>query len=301
MSEHLTITADALNVRDGAGTQHRVLVALPRGTRVQRLDAAEGWFRIRTDAGVVGWISAKYAAAATSPAATSPAATSPAAAAPTTGSTAAAPLRVTATSLNLRAGPGTQHPVLAQLLNGQVVSGLERSGDGGWTRVRTASGTEGWASAQYLAAHDGTDPDAPRDGDPKWYAIAWGERGVKEVVGPGSNPRIIEYQRAAKWSPDNDDIPWCSTFVNWVMREAGVPRTELANARSWLDWGVKLNAPRRGCVVVLKRGTSPTSGHVAFYVGDAGDRIRLLGGNQDNQVKISNYRKSDVLSYRWPA
>jgi N-acetylmuramoyl-L-alanine amidase len=89
MSEHLTITADALNVRENAGTAHRVLVALPRGTRVQRLESGDGWFRIRTDAGVVGWISAKYAAEDSAP--------------------AAEPLRVTATSLNLRSGPGTAH------------------------------------------------------------------------------------------------------------------------------------------------------------------------------------------------
>lgn len=281
MSEHLTITADALNVRENAGTGHRVLVALPRGTRVQRLVSGDGWFRIRTDAGIVGWISARYAVEDAAPAAP-----------------AAEPLRVSATSLNLRSGPGTAHAPIAQLLNNQVVSGLERSADGEWTRVRTASGAEGWASTKYLVAHDGTDPDAPRDDDPKWYHVAWRERGVKEIVGVGSNPRIDEYQTATTYAANNDAVAWCSSFVNWVMREAGIPRTRLANARSWLDWGQKLTVPRRGCVVVLKRGSNPKEGHVAFYVSESGDR--LLGGNQDNQVKISSYPKASLLGYFWP-
>jgi uncharacterized protein (TIGR02594 family) len=181
-----------------------------------------------------------------------------------------------------------------------VVSGLERSADGEWTRVRTASGAEGWAATKYLATHDGTDPDAPRDSDPKWYHVAWRERGVKEIVGVGHNPRIGEYQTATNYPINNDDVAWCSSFVNWVMREAGVPRTNLANARSWLTWGRKLATPRRGCVVVLKRGSNPQKGHVAFYVSESGDRLRLLGGNQDNQVKIASYPKASLLGYFWP-
>ena len=95
-------------------------------------------------------------------------------------------------------------------------------------------------------------------------------------------------------------MAWCSSFVNWCMKEAGVARTKSAAARSWLDWGKKIDPPVRGCVVVFKRG-DPPSGHVALYVGRSGDKIRVLGGNQDNQVKISLYDASRVLGFRMPA
>jgi uncharacterized protein (TIGR02594 family) len=70
---------------------------------------------------------------------------------------------------------------------------------------------------------------------------------------------------------------------------------------SWLKWGKALDKPRRGAIAVLSRPGAPTTGHVTFYVGEEGSRLKLLGGNQENQVKISYYDKSRLLSYRWPA
>ena len=72
------------------------------------------------------------------------------------------------------------------------------------------------------------------------------------------------------------------------------------DARSWLGWGVELDEPRPGCVVVLKRG-NPPSGHVALYESGDGETLQLLGGNQRNQVCVRPYPARRVLSYRWPA
>jgi uncharacterized protein (TIGR02594 family) len=286
MSETLRTTASSLNVRAGAGTTFPVLAKLPQGTTVKRLEAspAGDWFRIHSDAGLTGWIAARFAV--------TDASLAPA--------PAAAEYRVTATTLNLRAEPTTASEVVKQLPNGAVVSKLETSSDQGWLRVRTSAGTEGWVSAKWLTENVGTDPDAPRPNDPPWYAIAWGERGVKEIAGPAANPRIIEYQAATNYRPGSDEVHWCSSFVNWVMKEAGIARTNSAAARSWLKWGKKIAQPVRGCVVVLRRGNNPQNGHVAFYVSRQGDLVRLLGGNQGDQVKISRYKAADVLSYHMP-
>jgi hypothetical protein len=51
---------------------------------------------------------------------------------------------------------------------------------------------------------------------------------------------------------------------------------------------------------VLTRPGSTTNGHVTFYVGEENGKLKLLGGNQEDQVKISYYDKSRLLSYRWP-
>ena len=84
------------------------------------------------------------------------------------------------------------------------------------------------------------------------------------------------------------------------MKQAGIKGTGLANARSWLTWGAKLEKPAEGCVVVLKRGLPP-SGHVTLFAADNGDgTVKCLGGNQGDQVKYSNYPIADVLGYRWP-
>jgi uncharacterized protein (TIGR02594 family) len=288
MADTIIVTADSLNVRQGAGADHPVITALPRGTKVQRLEESGGWFRIQLANGATGWISAKYA----TPDAAAPA--QPAA-------PAATQLRVTATTLNVRSGPGKDSALVTQLPHGMVVQQLEASADGQWTKVKSPGGFEGWVSSQYVVKSDGKDPDAPQPGDPAWYSIAWGERGQKEHSGPGDNPRILAYQTACSYNAHDEEVPWCSSFANWVMKQAGIKGSGEASARSWLKWGKALDKPQRGAIVVLSRPGAPTNGHVTFYVGEEGGRLKLLGGNQENQVKISYYDKSRLLGYRWPA
>lgn len=126
------------------------------------------------------------------------------------------------------------------------------------------------------------------------------ENHVQEIAGDADNPRIVEYHSTTTLCATDDETPWCSAFVNWCMKQAEEARTKLANARSWLTWGSELKEPQVGCVVVLKRGSSPTSGHVGFYIETIGDHITVLGGNQGDRVKLSLFPKSQVLGYRWP-
>lgn len=133
-----------------------------------------------------------------------------------------------------------------------------------------------------------------------WMGIAKGEMGIKEIPGSKENPRIIEYHSKTSGAFSSDEVPWCSSFVNWVLNTAGYNTTRSAMARSWLSWGVPLQKPKFGCVVVLTRGKSKTSGHVGFFIKKNMFTIELLGGNQSNQVKISKYYTWQVLGYRYP-
>ena len=130
--------------------------------------------------------------------------------------------------------------------------------------------------------------------------IAKREIGVKEIPGDQSDSRILEYHKHTSGKFSKDEIPWCSSFVNFVMYKSGYLGTRSAMARSWLEWGDYLPVPRYGCIVILSRGTSPLSGHVGFYCKAAPFLIDVLGGNQDDQVKNSWYKSSNVLGYRWP-
>lgn len=136
--------------------------------------------------------------------------------------------------------------------------------------------------------------------NPKWFSIAQGEIGISEIAGNQDNPRILEYHQSTKLRGDNDEIPWCSAFVNWCMEKAAVSGTKSPAARSWLNWGQEIKSPKQGCVVVLKRGNSSWQGHVGFYVRDGWDSVLVLGGNQSNKVCVQQFPKSKILSYRWP-
>lgn len=161
------------------------------------------------------------------------------------------------------------------------------------------------ASASTLSKHhranfDEKTPVVPQPAVPPWYTFAAAEVGVKEIVGPEHNPRVMEYLSSVRGEWPGDETPWCSAFVNWCITQTGLQGTESARARSWLDWGVTTAKPTFGCVVVLWRGSpASTSGHVGFYAGsDDRESIRLLGGNQKNRVCIATYPAARVVDYR---
>jgi uncharacterized protein YraI len=59
-----------------------------------------------------------------------------------------ASLRVTASRLNVREGPGPDNPVVASVARGEILVRLDEQS--GWVKVRTSDGTVGWVSASYV-------------------------------------------------------------------------------------------------------------------------------------------------------
>lgn len=133
-----------------------------------------------------------------------------------------------------------------------------------------------------------------------WMEIAKGELGVAEVAGGEDNPRILEYHAVTSLHATADEVPWCASFASWCLEQVGIESPRRANARSFLDWGEALAGPRHGCIVVFSRGKNPAAGHVAFYDSRHGDYLRVLGGNQGDQVSYARFSEADVLGYRWP-
>lgn len=150
----------------------------------------------------------------------------------------------------------------------------------------------------------------------EWMPFAEREMNVTEIRRPGRhNPRILEYHRTTSLSradAGSDETPWCSSFVNWVMTQAGYRGTDNALAVSWLRWGRALEEPRRGAIMVVRRkssggdrATGSSSGnHVGFFVRSTATHFTLLGGNQGGgwRVTESDYRRESyhILGCRWP-
>ena len=125
-----------------------------------------------------------------------------------------------------------------------------------------------------------------------WIAVAREEVGVKEITGKDHNPKIIEYHSFTSGNFKDDETPWCSSFVNWVMSQVGIKGTNSAGAYSWKNWGKKLDKPAYGslAVVVNKNGT----GHVGFVVAvTKNNNLVILGGNQKDEVRYSIYKNKN--------
>ncbi|PWG16146.1 TIGR02594 family protein [Salibaculum griseiflavum] len=130
------------------------------------------------------------------------------------------------------------------------------------------------------------------------YETAKADEGVWEWA-EGDNPRILAYYKDAGVPQTRDEVPWCAAFVGAVLARCGVQGTGSLLARSYESWGraIQLEEARPGDVVVLSRG-QPWQGHVAFFDSAESDVVRLLGGNQGDQVNIRAYPKSRVVAVR---
>jgi uncharacterized protein (TIGR02594 family) len=135
--------------------------------------------------------------------------------------------------------------------------------------------------------------------DPAWVAIARKLIGLQEIKGPEHAAEIVQMWKDIKRGGiKTDEVPWCAAFVGSCLERAGIRSSRFESAKSYLDWGVRLDGPVHGCVVVFAR---TGGGHVGFVVGiDSQSRLLVLGGNQNDEVSIRAFQWSRAVGFRWP-
>ena len=126
-----TVTATVLNVRSGAGTSYSVVTKINKGNKVDIIESKNGWYKIKTSSGKIGWVSGDYLKIDNS-----------------TSVSSSKTKTVTATVLNIRSGAGTNYSIVTKVNKGAKLTILESKN--GWSKVKTASGKTGWASNDYL-------------------------------------------------------------------------------------------------------------------------------------------------------
>lgn len=101
---------------------------------------------------------------------------------------------------------------------------------------------------------------------------------------------------------------WCAAFVNAVLEESemvnlyDIEHIAPLMARSFLSWGLPVDIPEAGDLVIFPRGNSDWKGHVGFYLSsvkrNGKEYYRILGGNQNNAVSIDLYLAKKALGIR---
>jgi len=135
-----------------------------------------------------------------------------------------------------------------------------------------------------------------------WMLNAQSKLGTKEIVGRRHNKDVLKFHQATTLKATTDEVPWCSSFVCWVLEKSGIPSTRSARAKSYVNWGRQTDL-RYGAVVVFNRGNDKAKGHVGFYVSEDKMKpgyIKILGGNQSNSVNVSSYPIDSIAAIRWP-
>src|SRR5712691_7225826 len=120
---------------------------------------------------------------------------------------------------------------------------------------------------------------------------------------PGASGVLLEALRWRGRSAQQIGLPaklWCADFMNFVLHRAGAKGTQSRAARSFLQYGKKLDGPRVGAIAILYR-KGPNSGHVGVVRGTDGQGNPILvSGNHGPTVKESVYAKAKVMAYIMP-
>lgn len=134
---------------------------------------------------------------------------------------------------------------------------------------------------------------------PKYLKVALKEVGTKEYAGSADNPDIVKYHSTTAGKYKDDEVPWCGSFVNWVMLQDGHTTVKFPErAKAWADFGIGVDEPLVGSIAVKSRRGG---GHVCLVIGKTKDGYLLcVGGNQNDAVNIKKYHPSAFFSFRVP-
>lgn len=118
------------------------------------------------------------------------------------------------------------------------------------------------------------------------------------------------------WGNGMQGQPWCSTFVSWCARTAGIPQTQIiytALCKAGVAWFQKNNkfrpspaqqtpgyTPVPGDIIYFaKNGNISASSHVGIVVGVDNDYVYAVEGNTSDKVAPRKYKKtcSNIIGY----
>jgi uncharacterized protein (TIGR02594 family) len=170
---------------------------------------------------------------------------------------------------------------------------------------------------------------------PPWLEVALAEakeaKGVKEWNKPlakmvkkyHNHCNIFDDLTTKDEIEDNYETSWCSSFVSWCLDQTDYKGVKHAGSRFYIaddpkwngannkrklkakDMLIKVSEPLYGAIAVFsdcsKEGVAKTGGHICFVYGtvEGAEKLAVLGGNQDNKIKVSSYDCSGNVFISW--
>lgn len=131
---------------------------------------------------------------------------------------------------------------------------------------------------------------------------------AQKLIGLNENKDTQNIMGFLKQYSKNNDIAinpvetsWCAAFVNACERSVGNPGTGSLLALSFKKYGkniIKDDVEYGDILCFVFPSDAPGHGHVTYFMHDNGDTVSCLGGNQQNEVRISEYNWKYVVAIR---
>ncbi|HHU63811.1 MAG TPA: SH3 domain-containing protein [Clostridiales bacterium] len=255
-----TITASALRVRSGPGTNYSTLTTYKRNTTVNILGKCQGsgglWYKISYPGGKEAWVSAQYVKAS----GTIPNVDGPSSKKTDAKDESNLPVgTVTGSVVNIRSVPSTSNnKPIATVNKGQQLKIVGEKN--GWFQVILPNGTKGWITGQYFVKGKVSDGGSTSRGVKvnttvsKLISLAKSLLGTPYVYG-GSSPSGFD----------------CSGFTYYIFKQFGakIPRTATDQGYNLPGDRLSKSQLKQGDLVFFKtRSGSSACTHVGIYLGN---------------------------------
>ena len=249
-----TVTASVLNIRSGAGTNHSVITKVNKGNKLTILETANGWNKVKLSNGTIGWASGQYISKSTAGNIQKPS------------QVVSKKGTVTAATLNVRSGPGTNNTIITKVYKGQNVDIIEQSN--GWNKIVLSNGNTGWVSGQYISIGNAGSTSSNK----------------KQAI---SNFAHNQIGKPYVWGAEGPNSFDCSGLTYYVYGQNGVslPRTSSAQYNRGVNIS-KSNLQEGDLVFFSTNGTGSVS-HVGIYVGDGYMIHASTSGKKMTKVKMN--------------
>jgi N-acetylmuramoyl-L-alanine amidase len=236
----LVVDASLLNVRSGPGTSYGALTQVSRGTVLTQVSEQGTWSRVILPGGSAGWVASQY-------------------------TSVFQPNRyaiVDVSALNVRSGPGTNHPVQTRLSRNQAVPVLEERSS--WLRVLLPQGGQGWMAGWHTSS-----------ANCQGYVIVTPNARLNMRSGPGTGHTVLDQL------PRGEMVAVLGKQGNWFRI------ARLSGATGWIAESYTAPAGTQAPSPSPSPGNSPLAGKT--IVLDPGH-----GGPDPGAVGITGYYEKTV-------
>lgn len=261
-----TITADALNVRSGPSTSYGKVTMVYKGQSVTILESSNGWHKIKTQNGQIGWASSDYIS-------TSGQGGGGSTETPSTGKGT-----VTASTLNIRSGPSTSNSIVGKAYKGNTVDILSSSN--GWYKVKLSNGQVGWGSSDYISK------GGESSGGSEGSGGGSSETNKAQAI---INTAKAQLGKPYVWGAEGPNSFDCSGLVYYVYGQHGIKMPRTSREQANVGTTISQSQLQPGDLIFSSTDGSGGVNHVGIYIGN-GQMIHAP--NSNDVVKTTNINSS---------
>jgi uncharacterized protein (TIGR02594 family) len=138
-----------------------------------------------------------------------------------------------------------------------------------------------------------------------WLTWLIKHQGQKEIPGVKHNLWIVNLFKFTSYKTNKDETPWCAACINAALNLTGYKGTNSAAAASFDKYGTETTL-KPGAIITVRHANGGRHVTCLHHIVDK-HNIACIGGNQNNQVKISVYNISgnakghdELMGCRWP-